>query len=258
MDAQKKDRSLWLSVPVLLVGVIVLFFVLNALQSNFAMKQQMANSQTKLEIAAQKLAENANDAETDWTTYDDFLVAKVDTVAYVLDESLKLETSSVTLPALAEQWGLCTVYVTDTEGKVLDSVNGTAKDMTEAGLDRLIRYAHGEDDHAYLTLDNVIYYLSVREDGSYLIGGVESTDMITRQDNRKTAAYSLRTVKVGQNGYVAAVDLADNTVAYAPDEALIGSPASALGMDEALKDGYSGYLDVNGESVYVLSAACKL
>ena len=253
MDNQKKGRSLWMTLPLLAVGVLVLYFVLSALQSNYAMKRQMANSQTKLEIAVQKLTENANDAETDWATYDDFLVAKVDTVAYLLDES-----TSVSVEALAEQWGLSTVYLTDTDGKVRSSVNGPAKTMEEAGLERLIQYAHGEDDHAYCTVDNVIYYLSVRKDGSYLIGGIESTDMITRQDERKTAAYSLRTVKVGSGGYVAAVDLTDNTIAYDIDETKIGSPASELGMNNALKDGYSGYITVNGETMYAFSSVCEL
>ena len=257
MNAKKQDRSLWLSVPVLLIGAAVLYFVLSALQSNYAMRRQTANSQTKLQIAAQKLAENAADTETDWATYDDFLVAKVDSVAYLLDESQKTETPAA-LADLAEQWGLTEVYLTDTDGKVTESYGGTAKDMTEAGLDRLIAYAHGEDDHAYSTVGTVCYYLSVREDGSYLVGGIESADMIARQDARKTASYSLSQVKVGQNGYVAAIDLSDNSVAYAPDESLIGSPASALGMDAALKDGYSGYITVNGTEMYALTASCSL
>ena len=254
---KKRERLLWLSLPALLVCVVVLYFVLSTLQSNYAMQRQMANSQTKLEIAGQKLQANALDVETDWASYDDFLEAKVDTVAWLLDQSQQTG-ESVSLSALAKQWGLNQVYLTDTDGKVLESVNGAAKDMETAGLDRLIRYAHGEDDHAYCTVGDIIYYLSVREDGNYLIGGIESAEIIARQDERKTAAYSLSTVKVGNDGYVAAVDLSDNTVAYARDESLIGSPASALGMDEALTDSFSGYITVDGQEMYALSSTCAI
>lgn len=254
MDKSKSNktvsRSLFLA-AVALIGLVILYLVLNVVQDRYAMKRQINNSQIKLEMAAQRLDENAADAEADWLTYDEFLTAKVDTVAYIMDS---VENGEAQLEQIATQWGLCTVYLTDEEGNVSIAVNGTARTMEEADLSRLIDYAHGEDDHAYKTVDDVCYYLTVRPDGSYLIGGVESSEMIAKQDERFTAAYSLNNMKVGTNGYIIAVNTADNTIAYTKDEDLIGQDASALGINAALKSGTSGWVTMKGEKWFYTNA----
>lgn len=165
-------------------------------------------------------------------------------MAWLLDNTDKGEDG---LEDMATQWGLCTVYLTDEEGKVDKAFGGSAKTLDDAGLSRLVAYAHGEDDHAYYTVDDVCYYLSKRDDGSYVVGGVESSEMIAKQDERFTAAYSLNNMKIGTGGYIIAVNKDDNTIAYTRDESLIGSDASALGIDDALVSGQSGWVTMDGE-----------
>lgn len=108
-------------------------------------------------------------------------------------------------------------------------------------------YQRGEDHHPFVTIDDICYYLAVREDGSFVVGGRESSEMIAKQDPRFTPAYSLRTVKVGTNGYVAAIDTQNNTIAYARDESLIGQPTSALGMSVTPTKDFSGWVTIDGE-----------
>ncbi|MDO4484859.1 MAG: hypothetical protein Q4C54_10695 [Clostridia bacterium] len=237
-----------------LIAVIALclqFVFLSQLQSAMAMNRQQANSGTKLAIAAQRLLENAADADADWAIYDNFLADKVDTVAWLLDAAAAGEE---VLTAAAEQWGLCRVYLADSQGNITYASEGRPATLEEAGLGRLLAFARGEDDRPYVTLDNVCHYMSRRADDSYLVGGIDCTEMIAAQDERYTAAYSLRDIKVGQAGFVLAVNTADSTVAYAPDEALIGQPASVLGMDEALVQGTSGYITWQGEAWHYQSA----
>lgn len=62
-------------------------------------------------------------------------------------------------------------------------------------------------------------------------------------------------VKAGSDGFAFAVNKADNTFAYFPDQRLVGKSALEQGMTEAqLKDGYCDYITVDGERYYASSA----
>ena len=62
-------------------------------------------------------------------------------------------------------------------------------------------------------------------------------------------------IHVGANGFAFAVSKADGTFAYYPNENMLGRSAVDCGMTEAqLKDGYSDYVTINGESLYAASA----
>lgn len=237
-------RHLLRSAAIAIVGFVLLFMLLNSAQSSYAMKRQLTNSETKLDIACQRMEQNASDAETDWDTYDRFIMAQVDTIAFLLDNPP--EGGEPDLQALAEQWNLAVLYLTDATGKVTASVNGSATDLEKDGFARLLAYQRGEDHHPFVTIGDICYYLSVRQDGSFVVGGRESSEMMAKQDPRYTPAYSLRTIKVGTGGYVAAVNTEDNTIAYARDESLIGQPVSALGMSVTPAAGFSGWVTMDG------------
>ena len=243
--SKSSPRHLLRAALVAIVGFVLLFVFLNQAQSSYAMKRQLTNSQTKLDIAVQRMESNAADAETDWDTYDRFIMAQVDTIAYLLDNPP--EEGGDSLETLAGQWGLSVLLLSDADGNVTASFNGGAATLEEAGLSRLLAYHRGEDNHPFVTIDTICYYLSEREDGSLVIGGRESGSMIVTQDERYTAAYSLRDVKVGSTGYIAAISTEDGTIAYARDESLIGQPAAALGMSVMPTDGYSGWITIDGQ-----------
>ena len=61
-------------------------------------------------------------------------------------------------------------------------------------------------------------------------------------------------VKVGQNGFAFAVSKADGTFAYYPQSELVGRDARAYGLTDAqLKDGYSDFIKVDGQTYYATS-----
>ncbi|MDO4493583.1 MAG: mechanosensitive ion channel [Clostridia bacterium] len=235
---------------VAVAGLCLLFAFLSMVQSRVAMERQRSNSETKLRLAAQRLAENAADADADWAIYDGFLAAKVDTVAWLPDTA---DAGEDLLEDAAAQWGLCTVYLTDSEGNVKTAVNGSASTLEAAGLGRLVAYAQGRDTHPYVTENGICHYLSVRADGSYVVGGIDSAAMIAAQDERFTAAYSLKDIKVGNTGFIVAVDTAKGTIAYAPDGLTIGKDAAAE-LGGALVPGASGYTTYGGETMYFENA----
>lgn len=62
-------------------------------------------------------------------------------------------------------------------------------------------------------------------------------------------------VQVGVGGFAFAVNKADDTIAYYPNDNMIGKPVTECGMSEdQLKDGYSDYITINGEQLYAASA----
>ncbi|MDO4489019.1 MAG: mechanosensitive ion channel family protein [Eubacteriales bacterium] len=324
------------NILIAVIGLSLQFVFLTRLQSTAAMQRQHANSEIKLELAAQKLTQNATDADADWAVYDDFLAEKVKTVAWLIDNAEATEVDGkvsflgvvknllegdqaygpVTIEEIAARWGLTELYLTDAEGNILTYATGDTtgatllgsefKTLKEAGLNRLVKYMNGKNKHPYVTVNNVIYYISARETTDvansktgnwvYAVGGIESSEIIKFQDERFTAAYSLRDIRVGDEGFVLAVrieseedekstetapvddgtvlyssgndeagsDDAANTsetatevtipgsltVAYAPDESLIGEDASVLNINAALVPGARGYVDWQGKDWY--------
>lgn len=254
MSLKNRKQDHFGVIRIILVGVIgllLLFGFLSIVSSSFAIKHQHGNSELKLSMAAQRMSENAADAEKDWEIYDAFIQAKVDSVSYLMDQK---ENGENDLKALANQWGLATVYLTDTDGNVIKAIGGSAKTLEEAGLERLIQYAKGEDKHAYKTVDGVCYYICLRDDGKYLVGGVESTQMIAQQDERFLPAYSLRDMKVGEHGFIMAFSKEDNTIAYCPNEDLIGKDISTVADPASFADGSSGWMTYNNAQWYYETA----
>lgn len=232
------------------IGLVLLYMFLSFTGNSFAMKHQHDNSMMKLSMAEQRMEENAADAEKDWAVYDKFINEKVTTVSYLMDQK---KDGRNDLAAIAEQWGLSVVYLTDADGRVELAVGGKAGTLEEAGLSRLVKYAKGEDGHAYKTVDNICYYLHVRDDGKYLVGGVESAEMIAKQDERFTAAYSLRDMKIGKHGFIMAVSAEDGTIAYSPKTEDIGlSAEKAFGITD-FESGLSGWVKYNNAEWYLES-----
>lgn len=61
-------------------------------------------------------------------------------------------------------------------------------------------------------------------------------------------------VKLGQGGFAFAVNKADGTFAYYPDEKLVGTSATSAGLEESqLKGGFSDFLTVGGVRYYASS-----
>ena len=61
-------------------------------------------------------------------------------------------------------------------------------------------------------------------------------------------------VKLGQGGFAFAVNKADGTFAYYPDEKLVGTSATSAGLDESqLKGNFSDFLTIGGTDYYASS-----
>lgn len=227
---------------VALAGVVLLSVFLTQYQAGAAMQRQSANSQLKLDVAARRMAQNAIDYGADWATYDEFSLAKLETMAYVMDSMKGVEPD---LAAYAKQWELETLYVCDADGKVLSAYGGTAATLQEAELTKLL------EGRIYDAVDDLCFFKASLSDGRLLVGGRQAAELFAKQDERLTAAYALRNITVGETGYIAAINTSDGTIAYAKNETLIGQSVSVLGLNIGAQDGQEDMLRIDGKEWFV-------
>ncbi len=225
-----------------LAGVVLLSVFLTQFQMGSALQRQRANAQLKLDIATRRMTQNAVDYQTDWATYDEFSLAKLETMAYVMDS---MEGVAPDLAAYAKQWDLEVLYLCDEQGKVLDAYGGTAASMQEANLTKLL------EGRVYDAVGDLCFFKVPLKDGRLLVGGRQAAELFTRQDARLTEAHALQDIAVGETGYIAAVNIVDGVITYAKDETLIGQSASALGLDTSAQDGQESVIRLDGKEWYV-------
>ncbi|SHJ45752.1 mechanosensitive ion channel family protein [Hespellia stercorisuis] len=241
----KKERIKRLAFDIFLefIGLILVFFILLYAQTRFSISQQKENSAGKLDIAEERLTSYVAQAEDDLAKYDAFSQAKVDTVAYYykfnIDEIQDME-------AMAKQWDLTEMYVLDDDHNVIAAYNGKNLNFnTNSQLSDFLLTLKAT------TIESTRYYVSQIDAGYRLVGARDIRSLQAKQEEITSLSHSLDTIKVGLKGYIIAVNVDDQTIAYHPKASLIGKTLTEADVDPiVMEDGYAGWAASGGKDFY--------
>ncbi|MDD3361403.1 MAG: mechanosensitive ion channel [Hespellia sp.] len=257
MRVQKKKRIQRLIYDALLavISLILLFVLLMSVQTYFALQNQHDNSIGKLSVAEQRLVTNQEDAEDVLDKYDAFSQAKLDTIAYYYQFNKDETMDAAELRNMANQWELDELYVTDQNFQIQNTFNGR-----EIRFDSDDSLGEGIKAGTAVTEGDLRYYVSQIDSENYLIGARNISMMQYTMSDMTSLPYSLKTIKIGQKGYIIAVNVKDQTIAYHPDADLIGQSLKDADFDSSvMSDGYEGWAELGGEKFYCnsqISEAC--
>ncbi len=252
MRVQKKKKIQRLIYDGLLavISLILLFVLLMSVQTYFALQNQHDNSIGKLSVAEQRLVTNQEDAA-------DVLMCLTNTMRFRRQSLIRLHitTSSTRMKRWTSLncgiWRingreLDELYVTDQNYQIQNTFNGR-----EIRFDRDDSLSEGIKEGTAVTEGELRYYVSQIDSENYLIGARNISMMQYTMSDMTSLPYSLKTIKIGQKGYIIAVNVKDCTIAYHPDAALIGKSIKAADFDSSvMSDGYEGWAELGGEKFY--------
>ena len=239
-------RRIAVNVVIEIVMLAILGAVLWATSNNALEDQQRTNAESKLATAHERIADSRAYGEDLLAQFDATNQGSVDTLAYFYNRN---EPQEVRFTSMAEAWGLSGLYLVDGAGAIeISSAQAPTPDMSAQQWAELI--ANGTQ---YVAGDGTHFYSSHISGDSYLVGSADPTATLEQIDRENDLSASLSTLHVGEEGYLVAVDRTDGTMAYAPQEDVIGRAASEV-FSEVPQPGFDGYVDYNGESSYVMAA----
>lgn len=216
------------------------FSTLGSLEST-----QRTNAASKLDTAFANIEAANADADDLAAQFDERNQATLDTLAYFYARN---ESSEAGLAAMAQAWGLEGLWLTDASGKVELCAQGAQFDDGEA------------DDLASVVADGApitageerLYTARVRE-GSYLVGAADTSAVKQQAAGLIGLDEAVGSLSVGIDGHIMAI-APDGTVAYDPDEGIVGVPAGQV-FSEVPQAGFDGYVDFQGERFYAQAAS---
>ena len=246
MDSQDRSQLRRILVNVVLevimlviLGVVLWFTTTNALE-----EQQRANSESKLQTAHERIEDAQAYGQELLEQFDATNQNAVNTLAYFYNRN---EAQDVRFTAMAQAWGFEGLYMVDGSGQVtMSSENAPQVDTASQQWQALV----GEGTAC--VVDGVHYYSGHVKEGQTIVAAASPTTVQERIAEAEDMGASLSALHVGENGFLVAVD-ADGTLAYAPQEDLMGAPASQA-FSEVPQAGFDGYVDYDGERCYVVSA----
>lgn len=241
----RRGKRVWRAIRDIMLevaGVVVLAAFLSGVQSTAAVRRQESNSQANLRVAVQRLERDASEAGENLNSYDSFSQAKVDSIAYFLDNT----PGYADVAGLAKQWGLDCYLLLNDNHVVLQSSGEPAPESLGALLEWLRPVKSGE----------YRYYAAKLTDGGWFVGGRNVTAEMEAVVALRAPASALGSLRVGTDGYVFAVRRSDGVIAYHPQKALVGRSAAECGYDPATyADGYNGWLRLGEQRFYCVSQA---
>lgn len=236
----KRRKKLIISLLIALIGCGILIGVLYLVQMNYAIDKQIDNSKIKLDIAHQRIEDRENEANSNMESYDDFSQSKLDTIGYFYSKNPKMITGFV---QMAKKWDLAEMYMVDSNRKVVASCG--SKIMTTTQMEQLIK------SQKPFTQNNIRYYITVCNDGKYLLAGRDCSKLLESQKNLTSYSSSLKTIKVGETGHIFAYDISTDKVLYSENADNIGKNISAINSDKSkFENGYKDWLTIDNEKYY--------
>ena len=249
------------------VGFIAILVVSFYMQTLFALSSQsVANKERATSIAStiERTTQRADDLEKQ---YDERYLSKAEVAAYILDANPSLVTKPK-MQELADALQIQYVYRFDVNGELVASnapyEHFTVSDDPESQSYAFRRLLQGVDEYVQEPMKDDMtgqlrQYVGVatHDDQGYVNGfvqlGIRSSRLETLLESVQIDRV-LDGVKVGTEGFAFAVNKADGTIAYYPDELVQGKKATDVGLTAAqLKGGFDDYITVNGQRYYASS-----
>ncbi len=263
----------------IILGALLITFFLRKMQNETALSKQRISSEQSLKEAISILEANASDAEEltriyhkgNQDTLDDLIELFKSGVFDSLSKS-STRTRSEVFADIVERSGVDYLFAISDTGKVLISPRSDYynTNLVELGLlsrenlnalTKGTRNASGSvspvlEDNQY----GYCYFYSVRYmyEGMVfpIVLGVDASKLDLQINSLKDVSAVLRRAAVGNDGFLFAVDLRNNSFLFYQNgsEVMTGKNALEAGLSEsALKDGYSGIETINGNRYFCVS-----
>lgn len=256
MKIKNKAR---LMIVVEIVCLALLGVFLFAMQTALSVGQQRDAIAQKLAQMPALIAENAEDENQIYLSYDEVYQAKADTLAYMIatfETAEGFTTNTAAMEELRARLNITNALVLDREGGIVAkaAASPAGANFSGARFNRLREAFRGVAPEVF----GVVYptgtrsYFAARIDADR-IAVVEQDPTELDQLAEMSAGWAslLGNVRIGMNGYAFAVSAKDYTFAYHPDDALNGGDALEAGVDVTmLEDGSFGWMNLNGVRSY--------
>lgn len=245
-------------------GLVLLLAVTFYMQTLFALSSQATVNRERVEQIDQTLKNNAMREDELTRQYSDHYATTCHIIAYIVEHNPELATRA-DLHSLAETLGVESIYLYDGDG------NMTSSSTSQRSYSLSTKY--GDSSYEFRSLlggkDEYIQPLSInRTTGeTYQYIGVALYDQDGIADGIAQIAVRpmrleemlkstkigvvLDGIKAGAGGFAFAIEKKDSTVAYHPNNLLMGKKASEIGLaDEHLADGFSDFIYIDNQKLY--------
>lgn len=245
-------------------GLVLLLAVTFYMQTLFALSSQATVNRERIEQIDQTLKNNAMREDELTRQYSEHYATACHIIAYIVEHNPELATRA-DLHGLAQTLNIESIYLYDGDG------NMTSSSTSQRSYSLSTKY--GDSSYEFRSLlggkDEYIQPLSInRTTGeTYQYIGVALYDQDGIADGIAQIAVRpmrleemlkstkidavLDGIKAGAGGFAFAIDKKDDTVAYHPNNLLVGKKASEIGLtDEHLADGFNDFVYIDNQKLY--------
>lgn len=245
-------------------GLVLLLAVTFYMQTLFALSSQATVNRERIEQIDQTLKNNAMREDELTRQYSEHYATACHIIAYIVEHNPELATRA-DLHGLAETLNIESIYLYDGDG------NMTSSSTSQRSYSLSTKY--GDSSYEFRSLlggkDEYIQPLSInRTTGeTYQYIGVALYDQDGIADGIAQIAVRpmrleemlkstkidavLDGIKAGAGGFAFAIEKKEGTVAYHPNNLLMGKKASEIGLaDEHLADGFSDFIYIDNQKLY--------
>lgn len=245
-------------------GLVLLLTVTFYMQTLFALSSQATVNRERIEQIDQTLKNNAMREDELTRQYSEHYATACHIIAYIVEHNPELATRA-DLHGLAETLNIESIYLYDGDG------NMTSSSTSQRSYSLSTKY--GDSSYEFRSLlggkDEYIQPLSInRTTGeTYQYIGVALYDQDGIADGIAQIAVRpmrleemlkstkidavLDGIKAGAGGFAFAIEKKDGTVAYHPNNLLVGKKASEIGLtDEHLADGFNDFVYIDNQKLY--------
>lgn len=245
-------------------GLVLLLAVTFYMQTLFALSSQATVNRERIEQIDQTLKNNAMREDELTRQYSEHYATACHIIAYIVEHNPELATRA-DLRSLAQTLNIESIYLYDGDG------NMTSSSTSQRSYSLSTKY--GDSSYEFRSLlggkDEYIQPLSInRTTGeTYQYIGVALYDQYGIADGIAQIAVRpmrleemlkstkidavLDGIKAGAGGFAFAIDKKDDTVAYHPNNLLVGKKASEIGLtDEHLADGFNDFVYIDNQKLY--------
>ena len=245
-----RKKQILLGIVAAFIGYLVIHFGVDTICTYSLTREKYAEAEDTLNQASARMQVLAEDTESEWEFIDSHLQSALNSAAWLMKRSAAFKDD---LEDTASSWGFTYLYITDANGNILSTNNNDAqgRSLSELGLGAFTENQEPSDEGIFrVTTATGYYYIASLDDGTYLVGGKESPEMIEYQSERKQPSFALANMHLGEDGFIAAVRLSDGAIVYSRDEAVNGLAFDSVCNKKLPEAGYNNWLTIGGTKYY--------
>ena len=245
-----KTKQILLGVIAALAGFLVIHFGVDTICTYSLTKEKYAEVEYALNRASARMQALAEDSETEWGYIDSHMQPALNSAAWLMSRS---EVFKDDIEDTASSWGFTYLYIVDAYGNILNTNNNDtqAANLSELGLGAFTENLEPADEGIFrVTTDTGYYYIAALDDGTYLVGGKESPEMIKYQTDRKQPSLALSNTHLGEDGFIMAVRISDGVIVYSKDENADGVSFDSVCNKQLPEAGFNNWLTIGGTKYY--------